>query len=394
MNPFTRVSYSRPSGSSWLVSPQRLDPLGTLAAWPFTAAASVVAVGYAVVATVVQWNQVVDPAAAIGAVVVVAITWALVIAGARPAGAPMLAGTGIAAVILAFCAAILETASRLGRNELLQDDFGPLLLGLLLVTLSPYRPAASIVVAAAASAVGLSLLVWPQAASLAVQVPFAEYVVVVTVPVLALGLAGAAFGEQFARSVQLWQRTATRAVLAADLDERRGVARSVQQEQVTLLSRDALPFLLRVVAADEVSTADVDRARELSRALRGTLVEELDRSWLDDLVERQRSRRSQVPLVTDPAGRASTMGAEQRAAFTALVLGLCDHPDVDAVSVSIDTTTDDRSRVRVNASTALRGRGINRLVKQYVSVIRVLFLGVRCNWAETDLTVQFDYVGS
>ena len=162
---------------------------------------------------------------------------------AHPTSSPFGLQAEITVVTLAILAAALETASRFGSNLLLQDDFGQVGVAILLALMAPYRPALSLVIAAVASSFVLALFPVAQAPFLAVHAPIAEYIVVLVVPPLGLGLAAAAFSNGFVRAVREWQRLVSRAALEIEEEARTGLARSVQQQpgQRALPRRAAVP---------------------------------------------------------------------------------------------------------------------------------------------------------
>jgi hypothetical protein len=230
---------------------------------------------------------------------------------------------------------------------------------------------------------------------LGIDAPFAEYSVVVLVPLLALGFAGAAFSDQFVRGVKGWQRSAARAAMEAARVERTGLARSVQQEQVTLLSHDVLPYLMRVAAADEVSDIDVTRARSLSDGLRGSLVAEIGRTWLDDAAGTLVLAGGSPASVDDPDARAQHMSVEQRTACAALAGAVCSTAGLaaSAFAIRLEEGRADTARLIMTATLPDHPstREVTRVLVQYLAVVRVLFDRVRVDVAGDGLSIGFEY---
>ncbi|KQO95424.1 hypothetical protein [Leifsonia sp. Leaf264] len=396
--------------ASWRQSPQVVDPLGTLSAHPLVWIGSLIAVGYALFQTARQWDAVELPVVAIAAVVVLAAACGFLLLAAHPTSSPFGLQAEITVVTLAILAAALETASRFGSNLLLQDDFGQVGVAILLALMAPYRPAISLVLAAVASSFVLALFPVAQAPFLAVRAPIAEYIVVLVVPPLGLGLAAAAFSNGFVRAVREWQRLVSRAALEIEEEARTGLARSVQQHQVSVLSRDVLPFLTRGINARTVEVEDVETARALAEALRGTLVAEIGRTWLDDVADGVTLPGGESPRVDDPEMLALRMSGEQRVACAALVAAVCDNAELAARTVSVVLRAGDGQRtaratgrpaaasvsVQVSVTTDAAPRPLNarraeRLLVQYLAVVRVLFEGVGVRVGPGTVTVGFDY---
>lgn len=393
------MAATRPPSSvglpSWRVSPQIIDPLGALGTGPLSTLAAVVAFGYAVFATTAQWAEVSDPTAAIAAVIAVAAACAVYYWARSPASAPFDVVSQTAVIALALLAALLEALGRSGGNRLLQDDFGQVVVGVLLLAMAPYRPALSLLLGSIFTAMVLVPMIVIDVSGLGIDAPFVEYAVVVVVPPLALGFAGAAFSDQFVRGVKSWHRSAARAAMEAARIERTGLARSVQQEQVTLLSQDVLPYLMRVAAAAEVSGIDVTRARSLSDGLRGTLVAEIGRTWLDDAVETLVLTGGADATVDDPDSRALHMSVEQRTACAALASAMCDPSGLAASSfvVRLGAGRADMAHLTMTATLPDHPskREVTRVLVQYLAVVRVLFERVRVDVAGDGLSVGFEY---
>ncbi|KQX05653.1 MULTISPECIES: hypothetical protein [unclassified Leifsonia] len=395
--------------ASWRESPQVVDPLGTLSAHPLAWIGSVMAVSYAGFQTARQWDAVQHPAVGIAAVVVLVVACAVFLVAAHPTSSPFGPQAAFIVVALAVMAAALETLSRFGANLLLQDDFGQVTVAILLAMMAPYRPALSLVTGAVASSVALALFPVIQAPYFAVHAPLAEYIVVLVVPPLALGLAAAAFSNGFVRAVRNWQRLVSRAALEIEDEARIGLARSVQQQQVSVLARDVLPFLTRGINAQTVEPEDVDRARQLADVLRGTLVAEIGRTWLDDVADGIALPDGRSPAVDDPDLLALRMSGEQRVACAALVAAISADLEIAATSVSVVLRPNTLARRRVGASSAaasvtvrisattdaapraLGAREAERLLVQYLAVVRVLFEGVVVRVSAGTVTVGFDY---
>ena len=116
------------------------------------------------------------------------------------------------------------------------------------------------------------------------------------------------------------------------------------------------------------------------------------------------------PRVDDPEMLALRMSGEQRVACAALVAAICDNAELAARTVSVVLRAGDGQRtaratgrpaeasvsVQVSVTTDAAPRPLNarraeRLLVQYLAVVRVLFDGVGVRVAPRTVTVGFDY---
>jgi len=322
---------------------QRLDPLGTLAAWPLAPAVSAVVLGYALLATVLQADQVQNPVLATLALGAMAAAVVTLIFASGPARSPFGARLHLLMLACAIVAYLLEVASRWGSNELVQDDFGPIGIGLLLLALAPYRPWRQIAVSGAvASAIAVAVTL-PQTGTFRIDVPVAVYAIVSVTQILAPAAAGAAYSRRIVKSIQSWQTDARRAIVARTEEARGQLARSVVEQQVTALKSGVIPFLTELLDKGSVTALDIAQAGQLAADVRRSLVAEVDRTWLDSVVSRERAAlagrgTAGLLVVADPEHRATVFDADQRAATAALLGALCAAPGFDPHTLVVQIT--------------------------------------------------------
>ena len=180
-------------------------------------------------------------------------------------------------------AAIAEYVSTIGADRYIYDDFGPIVIGMLILSLAPFCSWVSLLLAGVLSAAVLSILIVGSSTSAVIAAPISALVAVNSAAVLAMSAAAAGYSYAIVDETLAWQREANRAALHRDAELRAGIARSVQQSRVSVLGREVLPFLAGVMTADRISVADADRARELAEALRRALKAGIESTWLDDL---------------------------------------------------------------------------------------------------------------
>ena len=393
---------------------QRLDPLGALAVWPIVPGVALVGFGYAVLATVLHTGEIRQPGLAVLALMAAAgASLALLIAG-RPSQSPVRQASMLLMLGLGLTAHLLDQAARWGSNALVQDDFGPILLGLLLVALAPFRPWRELALAAVLVSVVVAVVALPQAPFRAVPVPEGVYVIVAVTQVLALGLAAAAYSRRMVRLLLAWQTDARRAIARRSEEARGRVVRQVVEQQLAALQPGIFPLFESVLQRGEVTRADINRANELAAGVRRAIVAHIDETWLDAVVMRERAAlvsRGQDPLlvVADPEHRAAHFGTQQRAATAALISMLCLAPGFDPRSFVVQADTDpepdpdtqidppsDRQQrhsgidtFSIRVALDLPARRVRALLRPYLTVLRVVFPWVRVSIRRPGLTLEF-----
>ena len=375
-------------------SPQQVDPLGALSSRPVTALAAVAAVVYATVSTVLTRDEIVMPAAAVGALAALGAAGVVLVLASSPLRAPLTRWSVAGVVALGALASVLAAVASAGHNSMVRDDWASLAVGLLLVGLAPYRPALDLVVAGLASAVVLTAVVLVEREAFLTDVPVLVFVVVAVTPVLALSLAGASFSAAFTTLVERWIAGASSARQASAEEFRSSVARSVQQDRVTILNRDVVPFFGEVVAAGTVTEADVERARRISADLRSTMVAEADRSWLEQVLADPSTRVSGV--VVDVGRAAGRMTAAHRTSLRALLVAFGESDAVlpDTVRIELEQGLDaeeERVEARISVATASSESAVRHRFAPYLAVVRIVFDDLQVDPAPPLLTLRFSY---
>ncbi|ANP71444.1 hypothetical protein [Cryobacterium arcticum] len=387
---------------------QRLDPLGTLAAWPLAPLIAAIVLCYSVIATVLQQSQIQNPLLATLAVLAMAAAAGILVLATQPANAPFDGRLHLAMLGFALLGYLLEQFSRWGGNLLVQDDFGPVCIGFLLLALAPYRPWREIALSGAAASVVAIVITVPQQPYYEITVPIAVYAIVSATQILAPAAAGAAYSRRIVRSILAWQEDARRAIVARTEEARGQMARAVVEQQIAALRSGVIPFLTELLERRSVSAVDIAHAGQLAADVRRTLVAEFDRTWLDSVATRERAALTErgtpgLLVVADPDHRANAFRAEQRAATAALIGALCAAPGFDphslvvqiagaakpgaanALQPLVDTMT-------IQAALDLPPRRVRAVLRPYLGVIRVVFDNVRVTVRRPSLTIEFDSV--
>ena len=371
-------------------TPQQVDPLGALSAGPLTVIAGLAAVLYAVVVTVVVRADVASWPAAIAALGALAAAATVLVHGSRPARAPFRRPHVVVMVVLLAAVVVLSVVSTAGHNEMVRDDWTSVSVGVLILGLAPYRPGREIGIAGLILASVIGIVVVVESPSFAAGLPAVLYVVVAVTPVLALTSAGATFSATFVTLVDHWVERASSYRRAGTADLRAGIARSVQQDRVTILNRDVVPFFTGLIEAGEVTADDSRRARAIAETLRGTMVAEADRSWLEQLLTAPAVAVGGV--VDDPEHLAGEMVDDHRTALRALLVAFADTGVVDASDVRIAVRAEEaRVDIRLTVATRAPDLAVRNRLAPYFAVVRVVYDDLVVDLSPPLLTLRFSY---
>lgn len=369
---------------------QEADPIGGITAAPIVSLGAVVAVGTAIVLTWLHWGEVGWPLAAVLAIALVAAAGIAATISASPARAPFTTDRLWLVVALGVGAAIAEYVSTIGADKYLYDNFGPAVIGLLILSVAPFCTWVSLVMAGVMASAVLSILVIGTSTYIVASAPIGALIAVNSAPTLAMSAAAAAYAYSIVGETLAWQREANRAALQRDAELRAGIARSVQQSRVSVLGREVLPFLAGVMTADRISVADADRARELAEALRRALKAGIESTWLDDLAANVQQSRGVETVVIDPAGAAADLGGDQRSALTALISWLGDAARSTAIRVVFGREGERRKITLTTQSGAAPPS--RRELERFVVVARAVALRAESTQTRENVTVELSYV--
>lgn len=367
---------------------QEVDPLGGIAAVPLVAAGAIGTTSMAVALTWWHRSEIVFPAVAVLAVVLVAAAGAIAWVSALPNRAPFTVERLGLVVLLGLVGAVAEYVSTVGRNRYLYDDFGPLSVGLLLLALAPFCSWVSLLVAGGLSAVVVAILGIGAAGPAVTAAPVLSFGILNAVAVFAPASAAAAYSATVVNETLAWQRRTNAAALEHEGALRTGIARSVQQGRVSVLSREVLPFLAQVMTADRITVADADRARDLADALRRALKAGIESTWLDELAVSTTASRGVPVTVHDEAGGAAQLRDEQRATITALLAWLTDEQRAASVTIALAGPLRDESRITILAR---RGAAplARRDLERFLAVARAVGLRGEVAPAGENVRVEF-----
>ncbi len=319
---------------------ERIDPLSAAAARPVTWGILVLAVLLPMFSLLTRGDEVTSPVLLGVALLAILAAAVLLIDRTRPRRPVMSPTWAVGLYVLLAAAQLASFASMWGANAVLRDDWAPLVVGLILMALAPYRPAAELVIATVAlTVVALSLAI-VSAPLTDAMLPTGVLAVAGSTSLASLGCASAAYALSMNRSILDWLDHAWHAAAQSAAHQRGGVARSVQQRRVSLVNRQIVPYLSRISDAAELTLEDRQEAQELSQSIRTLLVADIERGWVHTLLEEvTASVPGAEPVVTaddpDDVGRALTTA--QRTLLRAIAMVAVERLHATEIMLSLAT---------------------------------------------------------
>jgi hypothetical protein len=369
---------------------QQLDPLGALVSRPLTYFAVIGIPVYAAARTFLALSEIQNAVLATAALVAITAACIILLLQSSALRAPFSVANHAVVTGLAGLAYLLSALSVWDTNATIRDDWGPMAIGFILLAQSQYRPPAEVAKAGLFIALFAGVLALLQAHSLVTPVPPIAYSLVTMMPILAFSLAAAFFSFELISGLEEWQSSASSAVTTIGTDNSGWIARSVQQDRVTILNQDVVPFFSRVLHSGDVSEADRARAAEIATAIRSVMVAEVDRSWLDLVLSQLFGVSSDA--LTDPSRAAVKMPTEQRSALRALLVAVTTSPRYIGGSLDI-SIVERQSKATVTLSAGLTStEGPSRSeFSPFFAVLRILFPDLRVETSSAGVTLRFSY---
>lgn len=372
---------------------QQLDPVGTLSTRILAVVLSAGALVYGVVMTIRTADQMSN--LLMGALSLMFLAAASVTVGlaSSPQRAPFTATTHVVVQLLALGSIALAAVSQWGTNLFIQDDFGSVSLGMLILAMSVYRPARELASVGALAAIFVGFITLLKVPSLVTDLPPVAFVLAGMGPILALSFGSAAYSGRLVKELEKWRALVDQTLATATGRLTEGITRTVRADRVKILDRDVFPFFNAVLSQDTVTRADRERARQIADSIRKLMVAEADRTWLevvaaDDGVTPEEMHRS----VVDAEGRATSMVAGQRTVLRALIVAL--HEDVALVTGTLKVTITGTENLNSGLLAArVLGTDDDPLIAfaPYFAVMRVVFDDVQVDYQDSKLTVRFSY---
>ena len=372
---------------------QQLDPVGSLGSRPFSVLFVLGAFFYALVTTVVGRDQISSVPIAVLSLLWLLAACLVIIVGTSSRRAPFTHNAHIMVHLLALGSIALSAASQWGLNRAVQDDFGPASLAMLLIAVGPYRPASEIAGAGSLSAIFVGFLTLLEVPTFESTTPPVVFVLASVAPLLAATFASATYSGSLVTALERWRAAALNLAESRNYQLLDGITRSVQQDRVTVLGRDVLPFFSDILDRGTVTDVDRTKAREIADSIRSIMVAEANRSWLEVLVSGDGTLRGQSAVaIDDPFGCASSMVAEQRTAVRSIIVALTEEDSYHEDSLRIELgRVGGRCRGVVSAGVSGSEFPIRARFLPYVALMRVVFSDVQAEFTQSMLALEFSY---
>lgn len=361
----------------------QLDPLGGMTARLITVTCVAIALVVAVLMSVTHWEQVAYPAVQVLALIVLAGACTLMIVSTDPYRAPLSRGRMAVVWSILAAATALDAFSQWGANTSVRDDWGPIAFAVVVLMSGSYRSAREILRMTLGATCVLLLLSILEIAPVFAAHParFLVSPLVFAAPVLATGIAAAAFSRTLVVHLLTWRTGAASAQRDVIDDLRSGLVPSVRNERLELLNAEVVPFLRRIVELGELLPEDSDRARELAGGLRAVMAPEQGSNWLESVVDD----------VLDPEQLAERMGNEQRSSLKALLAALRDSGLTAEGEVAVRIRSQE-SVAYLQLTTPVTDHGALRtMLAPYFVVARSFFPHALLDIDRSDLLLELHY---
>lgn len=379
------------------LSYQQLDPVGSYGSRPITLVLSLGIVALAAGSTAFGWSVVTNPMAAVLAVVAAAASVFGVVFWSSPLRAPFrwsgfLVVTGCAGFTLVFAA----LATR-GKSIDLVQDWAPIAVGLILVLLSSYRPANELIAATTLGGILAAFLSILSPVTGGLALPPLVSVLDSALPIVALGSGATTYASVMSHYLRQWYSGGSTAERSASPAAKERIVRSVHDDRVSILNHTVVPFLTELLARDEITEEDRDTARSIAASIRTAMVAEVDRTWLDAILDHLADERGDLTVpgsevVLDHDRLATRMTTEQRIVMRAVIVALFDHPGFDPDGFAILITRDGRAvAVAVTAKLDDDESVMRSGLAPYLAVLRIAFGDLQVIFQPPTLTLKFSY---
>ena len=372
---------------------QQLDPAGSIGTGVVTSVIAAGVVVFSVVMTLMGVAEISSPPLAGLALAAEAAAAATLAVASGPRRAPFGREPFILAVSLGCIAIALSAASTWSSDAGIRDDWAAVAVGVILIACGPYRPVRELLIGGSLSALLVGFVTLLQYRWYVTEAPAAAFIIVAVTPLLAMCFAGAVYSGSVVRSIERWQRRASAANLSLMREVHGGIARSVQQDRVTILNRDVLPYLREVLATGEVDEETRMRARQISDSIRSVMVSEADRSWLETVLDEVAGPgNGQRMTVDDPEHLASGMAPDQRIALRAFLVALLTSPRQSSPRLLITVGSGaGLCEVRLIATLGASEHLHRLTLAPYLAVMRAVFSHLELDFSRSALTLEFSY---
>jgi hypothetical protein len=360
---------------------QQLDPLGAGGSWD---AALLISLG---TWTYVVLNAVTDlstaPTPSLTVVAALSFTLAIVahLWSAAPRHAPYTRTRFIVVSILLVVGAVAQVMSFDGTTPSLGNDWGVIVVALIMASSSVFRPAADMQLVGLAVVVAIGIALALDSASSQHVFGTAYYVVLGLSPIMIVVLGQASYTFKATTIMLSWRRSLEKLRDDSAPSVRTSLALSVGAQLAEEFGDQTRPLLVGILDSGRISAADAEAARQLAVSLRARLLTVSSQSWLE---------RTGATVV-DADSRVDEYNPSARAAMIALISGLS-QGGVPSPSV---TLLPDPGTRQILAEVLWKSwdseARIRTALAPYLRVMYVIFDDVRVSYRAGQVTLKFQY---
>jgi hypothetical protein len=376
---------------------QQLDPVGGYSTRPVTLLGCAAIVIYVASETLFGWSGVGQPGFGYSALAVILVAGLGVVYWSSPLRAPFPRAGFVAVVALALAGMGLAAAASWTGLNVPPGEWGPVVFGLLMVASSPYRPPRELAIATVVGGLGAGVIAVLHPATHASVAPVVVTLVATVVPLVCLGFGASAYASALRRSLGPLQSGADRAARAASDELRADIVRSVQLNRVGILNGTVVPYFAGLLRRDTVTIEDGREARDISVSIRTLMVADVERSWLDHLVDEIARARDDGSLpgseaIQDADRLASEMTTEQRVMMRVLLVALFAQPGFDPDGFAIlFTPAGDSCEVTITAKLDYDESIQRSGLAAHFAVLRIVFGDLNVAFQPPTLRLRFSY---
>lgn len=372
---------------------ERLDPLTAAASRPVTRALAVGAVIVAVVGVALAFERISSPHWLVVGLVALVSAAAMLARCSRHDSPRCAVRHGALLPVLLALVLIAASAASFSVVVELRDDWSLFAVGLCVMALAPYRPPREIALLTAALVITGATLSLAQVSAGALEAPALVAMVTGSLPIAVLGFAGAAYAVSINGAIIDWHDRAWRSAADTALASRGGIARSVQQDRITLLNRDVVPYLARIALAETLTETDRAEARTLAVSIRESLVGEVDKSWAQAMLAELAARRTTTRVAVraddpDDLGRAASL--PHRTLLRAVATQLVESGGCAEVGLRL-RRIEGSLCAEYDARSTLSFEEARRALEPILDVVRGLADGCRLREQDGRLTLEFHH---
>ncbi|RFA16432.1 hypothetical protein B7R22_02805 [Subtercola boreus] len=310
--------------SAWGGTAQEIDPLSGITARIFAMAVGCVAVISATVLTALNPQEIGSPTLMLMGFAALVAGFAHLVWAADPYRRTVTRVRYLITYGLVLVAAVLESFAQLGSDTDVRNDWGPIVVALVLLVSGSYRRPTEIVVCTVLAALVVAGTTIQHSGTVSLGGLIGATTMSGTL-VVALGGGAAIFAASLIAGLRVDRRRSDDVRRNRNARDRRRAIEEFLGTDIEALRREVLPFFRDLKVRDALTDGDRARAAELARLLRSSLARGLADEPLEGL----------VGMFDDPLLVAAALSTEQRTALRTVLLHFASQPGRSAGDLSL-----------------------------------------------------------